>query len=80
LSWGLFTLHLDCTDARIVRARVDSDSLYPDVVEVLSEKLIGETFTGSGVARAVAQVMAIHPQMKIELQEWQDWLQGQVEV
>ena len=80
LSWGLFTVHVDCEEARITRARIDSDALFPEIIESFQVALVGRPYTRAGVREAVLQVQAEAPQLRNELGELGDWLETQVEV
>lgn len=80
LSWGMVDVFIDADHGRIERARVYSDSLHPDLIQDFETALPGQVYGRSGIAKAIEQVAARHPELARELAELETWLKTEVEV
>ncbi len=48
-DWGLVDVHLDTRRGRIVAARIFSDSLHPDMIDLVMDQLPGTAYRGADV-------------------------------
>lgn len=80
LSWGLVEIHMDADEGKITRAQVFSDSLHPDMIDDLTQQLVGQKYGRSGVEDAITQTARLHPERTAELTELENWLKQEVEI
>ncbi|WP_421846352.1 lipoate--protein ligase [Marinomonas sp.] len=73
-KWGGVELHLDLKNAEIAAARTFTDSLFPDPIEQLAEKLIGVTYRPDAIAACIDSVIENFPDHKNDLEEMKAWL------
>ncbi|ETX09483.1 lipoate-protein ligase A [Marinomonas ushuaiensis DSM 15871] len=73
-KWGGVELHLDLRNAQITAAKTFTDSLFPDPIEQLSERLIGVTYRPDAIAACVDSLIESFPDYKADLEEMKDWL------
>lgn len=75
-SWGGVELHVDVERGIIVRAQMFTDSLNPELLEALAERLPGCAYRGLAL-REVCQELAHHyPDRQAELQATGTWLEA----
>lgn len=79
LSWGCFQIFIDAEKAQMNRVEVYSDALYPDVIHDLQTALVGKAFRRDGIEAAVQETSNLHPILKAELVELEEWLLREVE-
>lgn len=73
-KWGGVEVHLDLSNAKITAAQTFTDSLFPDPIEQLAEKLVGVTYRPDAIADCVDSVIGNFPDHKADLEEMRDWL------
>ena len=73
-QWGGVELHLDLKNAHITAAQTFTDSLFPDPIEQLAERLIGVAYRPDAVAECVDSLIEAFPDQEAELQELKGWL------
>ena len=73
-KWGGVEIHLDLSNAQITAAQTFTDSLFPDPIEQLAEKLIGVTYRPDAIAACIDSVIENFPDHKNDLEELKAWL------
>ncbi|PYF79497.1 MULTISPECIES: lipoate--protein ligase [Marinomonas] len=73
-KWGGVEIHLDLSNAKITAAQTFTDSLFPDPIEQLAEKLIGVTYRPDAIAACVDSVIENYLDHKADLEEMKEWL------
>ena len=77
-KWGGVEIHLDLNNAHITAAQTFTDSLFPDPIEQLAEKLIGVMYRPDTIAACVDSLIESFPDHKNDLEEMKDWLMKSV--
>ncbi|MEP0072735.1 MAG: lipoate--protein ligase [Marinomonas sp.] len=73
-QWGGVELHLNLQKAIISAAQTYTDSLFPDPIEALAERLIGVTYVPDAIAKCVDELIKDYPDHKANLEEIEAWL------
>ncbi len=73
-DWGGVEVHIDSHKGVITDCKIYSDSLHPEMIETLTEKLVGESYTEDGVNNAVSKTIVDLPMIKDYLEEFGAWL------
>ncbi|SHG80702.1 lipoate-protein ligase A [Marinomonas polaris DSM 16579] len=73
-KWGGVEIHLDLSNAQITAAQTFTDSLFPDPIELLAEKLVGVTYRPDAIAACIDSVIENFPDHKNDLEEMKEWL------
>lgn len=73
-KWGGVEIHLDLNNAHITAAQTFTDSLFPDPIEQLAEKLIGVMYRPDAIAACVDSLIEHFPDHKNDLEEMKGWL------
>jgi lipoate-protein ligase A len=73
-KWGGVEIHLDLKNAQITAAQTFTDSLFPDPIEQLAEKLIGVTYRPDAIAACVDSLIESFPDNIADLEEMIDCL------
>lgn len=80
LSWGFVDVFLDVEHSLISRVEIYSDSLFPQLIEVLQSSLQGVAHSKAGVETAIAKASAALPNHASEITEFGTWIKTQVEI
>lgn len=80
LSWGFVEIHINSEQAKISKVKIFSDSLFPELVENLENKMFGKAFTKTGILQATQETIEVLPQHQDLLLELSNWLVPQIEV
>jgi lipoate-protein ligase A len=72
--WGGVELHLNLQKAKISAAQTYTDSLFPDPIEQLAERLVGVTYAPKAIGECLDSLTAAFPNHQNELQEVKVWL------
>lgn len=73
-KWGGVEIHLDLSNAQITAAKTFTDSLFPDPIEQLAEKLVGVTYRPDAIGACVDSLIESFPDHKNDLEEMKEWL------
>ena len=73
-KWGGVEIHLDLSNAQITAAKTFTDSLFPDPIEQLAEKLVGVTYRPDAIGGCVDSLIESFPDYKADLEEMKAWL------
>jgi lipoate---protein ligase len=73
-KWGGVEIHLDLSNAQITAAQTFTDSLFPDPIELLAEKIVGVTYRPDAIAACIDSVIENFPDHKNDLEEMKAWL------
>ncbi|RYZ66319.1 MAG: lipoate--protein ligase, partial [Proteobacteria bacterium] len=80
LSWGFVDVFLDSEHGKISRVEVYSDSLFPQLIDVLRTSLEGQVYSKLGIDGAAAKALEDLPEHSHEIGEFAAWLREQLEV
>ncbi|MFW6250409.1 MAG: lipoate--protein ligase [Alkalispirochaetaceae bacterium] len=75
-DWGNMDLYIDAKRGRIEKAKIYSDSLFPEMVDALMAELPGHRYDPEEVKEAVIGVADLFPEQRRELEEFGFWLAG----
>jgi len=73
-KWGGVELHLDSKNAQITAVQTFTDSLFPDPIEQLADRLVGVMYRPDAVAACVDSLIDSFPDHKANLEEMRNWL------
>lgn len=73
-SWGGVELHFDVKDAIIGETQLFTDSLAPDPLELLCEKLKGTPYSPEHIGSCINDVIQLFPKQSEELLEVKQWI------
>ncbi|RCX06724.1 lipoate--protein ligase [Marinomonas foliarum] len=73
-KWGGVEIHLDLSNAKITAAQTFTDSLFPDPIELLAEKLVGVIYRPDAIADCVDLVIESYLDHRADLEEMKEWL------
>jgi lipoate-protein ligase A len=73
-QWGGVEVYLNLQKAKICAAQAFTDSLFPDPIEELAERLVGVTYLPDAVAKCVDELIESYPDHKANLEEMKVWL------
>lgn len=76
-DWGLIDVHLDTRKGHVSRAQVFSDTLHPDMIDLVSEHLPGTPYRGPDIQARLVAVADGQP-WAAELRELAGWLDAQI--
>lgn len=77
-DWGGMEVHLDTHKSIITGAHIYSDSLHPEMIELLTQNLIGKKYESSGINQAVLKTQEELPMISDYLDEFKDWITGEI--
>lgn len=72
-SWGSMDVHLDVEHAVIKKAQIFSDSLHPEMIEVLMASLCNIPYTKEALKKTLANIRIELPMISDYLTEFEDW-------
>ena len=73
-TWGSIDVHLDVQKAIVERAQIFSDSLHPEMIELLMASLQNISYTKEAFRASIARVSAELPMIEDYLSEFEDWI------
>jgi lipoate-protein ligase A len=73
-SWGGMEVHIDSHKGMIKDARIFSDSLHPEMIELLSKNLVGKEYNSQGVAMACSETLNELPMIEEYINDFSNWL------
>ncbi len=73
-DWGIVEVHLDVHKAIVEKAQIFSDSLHPEMIELLMASLTNISYTGEAFSHAIAKVSLELPMIKDYLSEFEEWI------
>lgn len=73
-DWGSMDVHIHARRGRIEKAKIYSDSLFPDMVDALMAELPGHRYDPEEVKEAITGVADLFPEQRKELGEFGSWL------
>lgn len=77
-DWGGIDMHLDVHKGLITAATIFSDSLHPEMIELLASALQGREYTAKEVSTVTSQVAKELPMISDYLVELGEWLAQQI--
>src|SRR5690606_29619292 len=77
-DWGGIDMHLDVHKGIITAATIFSDSLHPEMIELLASALQGKEYTAKEVSTVTNQVALELPMISDYLVELGEWLAQQI--
>ena len=73
-DWGLVEVHLDVHKAHVEKTQIFSDSLHPEMIELLMASLTNISYTSEAFQKAISQVRDQLPMIKDYLNEFESWI------
>lgn len=73
-TWGMIEVHLDIHHAIVEKAQIFSDSLHPEMIELLMASLKNIPYTKEGFHGAISGVAAELPMIQDYLIEFENWI------
>lgn len=73
-GWGLIEVHLDVHKALVEKAQIFSDSLHPEMIELLMASLTNISYTKESFSEAIKKVSVELPMIKDYLTEFETWI------
>lgn len=77
-EWGGMEVHLNSHKGMITESKIFSDSLHPEMVELLESKLSSCPYSKSGIEAACLEAGSELPMVVDYIQEFSLWLQAQI--
>ena len=76
--WGGLTAHIDVRSAVVEEAKFFSDSLFPDLIDVLGSKIVGRPYSRESLFAAILELRPEFPDLMAEISEVADWISREV--
>merc|ERR1711879_91068 len=75
-DWGIMDLHISSKDGYITDVKLFSDSLYPEMIESITNQLKGAKYHQDGIENALslAAYEQVDPTIIDQIQEYKKWL------
>lgn len=73
-TWGSVDVHLDVHKAMVEKAQIFSDSLHPEMIELLVASFQNISYTKVAFQTAIAKVIAELPMIEDYLHEFEEWI------
>ncbi|MDO9183183.1 MAG: lipoate--protein ligase [Bacteriovorax sp.] len=73
-TWGSMDVHLDVHKAIVEKAQIFSDSLHPEMIELLMASLENISYTKESFTKAIAKVKVELPMISDYLLEFETWI------
>lgn len=77
-TWGTIDVHLDVHKAVVEKAQIFSDSLHPEMIELLMASLENISYTKDAFRGAISQVCAELPMIEDYLHEFEEWIINEI--
>lgn len=77
-SWGGIEIHIDSHKGLIKDSRIFSDSLHPEMIELLNKNLVGKEYNAQGINLACAATINELPMIEEYIKEFASWLGNKV--
>ncbi len=77
-DWGLVEVHLDVHKAVVEKAQIFSDSLHPEMIELLMASLTNISYTSEAFSKAISEVARELPMIKDYLGEFDSWITKEI--
>mmetsp|Transcript_10567 Transcript_10567/g.20345 ORF Transcript_10567/g.20345 Transcript_10567/m.20345 type:complete len:331 (-) Transcript_10567:74-1066(-) len=77
-EWGIIDITLDVEDAVITRAKVYSDCLYPDFIDLLNSNLQGLKYGNEGLLKLQEDLTVAFPSLSAYVEELVAWLRTEM--
>jgi lipoate---protein ligase len=58
-DWGMMDVHIESDQGMIIQCRIFSDSLFPDMIDVMANALVKKPFDANGIELAMKEVASI---------------------
>lgn len=78
-DWGSMEVHLDSHKGVIEQATIFSDTLHPEMIEILTRTLRGQNYDAQGVSSACSGAEKELPMISKEIIEFKNWLTHQIQ-
>ncbi|MBC7538282.1 MAG: lipoate--protein ligase [Bacteriovorax sp.] len=73
-TWGTIDVHLDVHKAIVEKSQIFSDSLHPEMIELLMASLENVSYTKDAFRASIARVRAELPMIEDYLLEFEEWI------
>lgn len=79
-TMGYFDFHFKVDECIIKEIQIFTDCLYPQLVEVMTQKMRGQLFTAVSMQRIYEGIQKEFPDHHMGLQEIKNWLYSEIEI
>lgn len=76
-EWGYIDVHVDSHKGLIKDIKIFSDSLHPEMIELLMTNLTGKTYDEAGIRAGIKETKSDLPMIESYLEEFSQWMIGQ---
>jgi lipoate-protein ligase A len=80
LTMGFFDFHFKIDEGVIKELQINTDCLYPDLVETMTSQLRGQNFKAKSIQETFESIISEYPDHSMGLQEIAGWLCSEVEI
>jgi lipoate-protein ligase A len=80
LTMGFFDFHFKIEEGVIKELQINTDCLYPDLVDTMTSRLQGQIFEAKSIQKSFESIISEYPDHSMGLQEIKVWLCSEVEI
>lgn len=73
-DWGILDVHINSKDGKIDQVVIYSDTLFPDLIQELTQNLTGVDYSFKGISQAISKTKLKLPELSTQLDETEKWM------
>ena len=77
-TWGMIEVHLNAEKGIVTEVKIFSDSLHPEMIEMLMTSLTGISYNKSSFHQAIQKVSLELPMISDYLKEFEEWIINEI--
>ncbi|OIQ15932.1 MAG: lipoate--protein ligase [Bacteriovorax sp. MedPE-SWde] len=77
-EWGGMEVHIDSHKGMIKDVRIFSDSLHPEMIELLSTNLVGKEYNAQGISMACHETVLELPMIEEYVKDFSNWIGNKI--
>ena len=77
-DWGMMEVHLNVHKAHVEEVKIFSDSLHPEMIELLNDSLFNIPYTPEAFGKAIEKVSLELPMISDYLIEFKEWITKEI--
>ena len=78
LSWGILNVNMNTKNGRITKIKMYSDSLYPDLIKLLTNSLHEVSYSPEVIKEQMINAQLIEPKFTSQIQEFSNWIVNEI--
>jgi len=78
-DWGIMDVHMDVRQAVIAEVVIFSDALNVELIDLLKETLAGVKYNKHEIKHALAELAKVQPELATQVNDFEQWLVGEME-